>query len=57
MPRRVDEVSQALKEELQARLDKAGVLVEEARLTHLAYAPEIAQAINRRRNVPPAPKL
>jgi regulator of protease activity HflC (stomatin/prohibitin superfamily) len=44
----MDEVSQALKVELQARLDKAGVLVEEARLTHLAYAPEIAQAMLRR---------
>ena len=44
----VDEVSQALKQELQARLDKAGVLIEEARLTHLAYAPEIAQAMLRR---------
>lgn len=44
----VDEVSQALKEELQARLEKAGVAVEEARLTHLAYAPEIAQAMLRR---------
>lgn len=44
----VDEVSQALRQELQARLDKAGVMVEEARLTHLAYAPEIAQAMLRR---------
>ncbi len=44
----MDEVAQALKQELQARLDKAGVLVEEARLTHLAYAPEIAQAMLRR---------
>src|SRR5207249_3180195 len=44
----VEEVSQALKEELQARLEKAGVLVEEARLTHLAYAPEIAQTMLRR---------
>jgi len=44
----VDEVSQALRQELQARLDKAGVAVEEARLTHLAYAPEIAQALLRR---------
>jgi regulator of protease activity HflC (stomatin/prohibitin superfamily) len=44
----VEEVSQALKLELQARLGKAGVLVEEARLTHLAYAPEIAQAMLRR---------
>ena len=30
------------------RLEKAGVMVEEARLTHLAYAPEIAQAMLRR---------
>lgn len=44
----VDEVSLALRRELQARLDKAGVLVDEARLTHLAYAPEIAQAMLRR---------
>ncbi len=44
----VDEVSQALKQELHERLAKAGVLVEEARLTHLAYAPEIAQAMLRR---------
>ena len=34
--------------ELQARLDKAGVIVDEARLTHLAYAPEIAQVMLRR---------
>ena len=44
----VDEVSQALKGELQERLQKAGVAIEEARLTHLAYAPEIAQAMLRR---------
>jgi regulator of protease activity HflC (stomatin/prohibitin superfamily) len=44
----VDEVSQALRKELQDRLPKAGVVVEEARLTHLAYAPEIAQAMLRR---------
>jgi regulator of protease activity HflC (stomatin/prohibitin superfamily) len=44
----VDEVSEALKKELQQRLEKAGVVVEEARLTHLAYAPEIAQAMLRR---------
>lgn len=43
-----DEVSLALKEELQIRLAKAGVIVEEARLTHLAYAPEIAPAMLRR---------
>ena len=44
----IDEVSQALKEELQQRLAKAGVEVDESRLTHLAYAPEIAQAMLRR---------
>jgi regulator of protease activity HflC (stomatin/prohibitin superfamily) len=44
----VDEVSQALRQELQDRLAKAGMVVEEARLTHLAYAPEIAQAMLRR---------
>lgn len=43
-----DEVTQALQEELQARLAKAGVTVEEARLTHLAYAPEIASVMLRR---------
>ena len=43
-----DEVAGALKKELQERLDKAGVVIEEARLTHLAYAPEIAQAMLRR---------
>lgn len=44
----VGEVSLALKGELEERLSKAGVVVEEARLTHLAYAPEIAQAMLRR---------
>ena len=44
----VDEVCRALQEELAERLGKAGVAVYEARLTHLAYAPEIAQAMLRR---------
>ena len=44
----VDEVSATLKDELGARLAKAGVVVEEARLTHLAYAPEIAGVMLRR---------
>jgi regulator of protease activity HflC (stomatin/prohibitin superfamily) len=43
-----DEVSAALKTQLEERLSRAGVAVEEARLTHLAYAPEIAQAMLRR---------
>ena len=41
-------MAQGLQKELQARLAKAGVTVDEARLTHLAYAPEIAQAMLRR---------
>lgn len=41
-------VSAALTRELQERLGLAGVRIEEARLTHLAYAPEIAQAMLRR---------
>jgi regulator of protease activity HflC (stomatin/prohibitin superfamily) len=44
----VDEVSKALRNELQERVSKAGVSIDEARLTHLAYAPEIAQAMLRR---------
>jgi regulator of protease activity HflC (stomatin/prohibitin superfamily) len=41
-------VANALREELQARVQQAGVLVQEAKLTHLAYAPEIAGAMLRR---------
>ena len=41
-------MSEALKEELAVRLEKAGVVIDDARLTHLAYAPEIAQAMLRR---------
>jgi len=44
----VEDVSETLQKELQERLAKAGVLVQEARLTHLAYAPEIAGAMLRR---------
>ena len=44
----VDAVSKALREELLQRLAKAGVAVDEARLTNLSYAPEIAQAMLRR---------
>ena len=42
------EVANLLKTQLQARLDLSGVTVLEARLTHLAYAPEIAHAMLRR---------
>lgn len=44
----VEEVSAALRAELEVRLAKAGVVIDDARLTHLAYAPEIAQAMLRR---------
>lgn len=42
------EVTDLLKAEIQARLDKAGVEVLEARISHLAYAPEIASAMLQR---------
>ena len=44
----VEEVSEALRAELSHRLAPAGVEVDDARLTHLAYSPEIAQAMLRR---------
>ncbi len=43
-----DEVSAALRTDLGTRLAVAGVVVDDARLTHLAYSPEIAQAMLRR---------
>jgi len=43
-----DVVAEALREELHARMQLAGVKVEEAKITHLAYAPEIAGAMLRR---------
>ena len=43
-----DELISKLKRELQERFEKAGLRVEDARLTHLAYAPEIAGAMLRR---------
>lgn len=42
------EISEALKAEVQERLEKAGVKVIESRISHLAYAPEIANAMLRR---------
>lgn len=44
----VDEVAQSLQVELQQRVERAGVRAVDAKLTHLAYAPEIAQAMLRR---------
>ena len=44
----IDEVSEGLEKEVQERVARAGVLVEEARIAHLAYAPEIAGAMLQR---------
>ncbi len=44
----IDEVSNDLQTQLGERLNKAGVEVIEARLSHLAYAPEIAEAMLKR---------
>lgn len=41
-------INNHLRDEIQARLDKAGVRVIEARISHLAYAQEIAQAMLQR---------
>jgi len=43
-----DEVNEELRAELQDRVRIAGITVDECRLTHLAYAPEIAQSMLRR---------
>lgn len=43
-----DEVSKTLASELQERVAQAGVTIEETRLSHLAYASEIAGAMLRR---------
>jgi regulator of protease activity HflC (stomatin/prohibitin superfamily) len=42
------EVADQLRQEIQDRLEQAGVHVIEARISHLAYAPEIANAMLRR---------
>jgi regulator of protease activity HflC (stomatin/prohibitin superfamily) len=44
----VDEISLALLKEVQERIHRAGVEVDEARISHLAYAPEIAGAMLQR---------
>jgi regulator of protease activity HflC (stomatin/prohibitin superfamily) len=43
-----DDVRSGLQAELQTRLEQAGIEIIEARLTHLAYAPEIAEVMLRR---------
>jgi regulator of protease activity HflC (stomatin/prohibitin superfamily) len=42
------EIAAALREEIQDRLETAGVTVIESRISHLAYSPEIAHAMLRR---------
>ena len=42
------EIANQLRQEIQERLNQAGVEVTEARISHLAYAPEIAEAMLRR---------
>lgn len=42
------EISEHLQKEIQERLTSAGIKVIEARITHLAFAPEIAQAMLQR---------
>jgi hypothetical protein len=44
----VVDIAHRLRDEIQERLQKAGAEVIEARITHLAYAPEIAGAMLRR---------
>jgi len=46
--RNTEEVSEHLQTEIQEKLDRAGVRVLEARLSHLAYAPEIAGVMLRK---------
>ena len=42
------QIAELAKSEMQSRLDKAGIEVVESRISHLAYAPEIAQAMLQR---------
>jgi len=44
----ISEISERLKVENQDRLEKAGIEIIETRISHLAYSPEIAQAMLRR---------
>lgn len=43
-----DEINNHLRDQIQERLGKAGVQISEARISHLAYAQEIAQAMLQR---------
>lgn len=46
--RNTDEVSEHLMKEIQEKLNRAGIRLLEARLSHLAYAPEIASVMLRK---------
>lgn len=41
-------IAELLRESIQAHVDVAGIVIEEAKIAHLAYAPEIASAMLRR---------
>ncbi len=43
-----DEISEKLKQEIQQKVNLAGIEILEAKITHLAYAPEIALAMLQR---------
>ncbi|HMP18084.1 MAG TPA: SPFH domain-containing protein, partial [Gemmatales bacterium] len=44
----IEQVADKLKDELQERMHQAGVIIQEARISYLAYAPEIAAAMLQR---------
>ena len=45
---RPQEISERMKHQVQSRLDIAGIEITDARISHLAYSPEIAQTMLRR---------
>ena len=44
----VDKIAEILRQSIQKHVDVAGIAVDQAKIAHLAYAPEIAQAMLRR---------
>ncbi|MCC6646562.1 MAG: SPFH domain-containing protein [Polyangiaceae bacterium] len=46
--RNTDEMARELRAEIQSHIARAGVVIEDAKVSHLAYAPEIAQAMLQR---------
>ena len=44
----LDAIAELLRESIQQHVDVAGIVIEEAKIAHLAYAPEIASAMLRR---------